>query len=178
MREWRLGELSLDDAVRAKHRQNARHERTEDFRQWVFDALTDELYIPNDWRYEARSEIASFAAAVAKGRDAFEARREAGFDDGWTIGHYVVEELPDDLCRRIKTKREKLVSDTDLLDATIPVEEGETYDVDIVDIGSEGDGIARVRRYVLIVPDADIGETVTVRVDTVTDSVGFTSVVN
>ncbi len=46
-----------------------------------------------------------------------------------------------------------------------PVEPGEFRYVEIEDIGKQGDGIARVERgYVIIVPDAEIGERVKVEV--------------
>jgi predicted RNA-binding protein with TRAM domain len=46
-----------------------------------------------------------------------------------------------------------------------PVEPGEIRYVEIEDIGKQGDGIARVERgYVIIVPDAEIGERVKVEV--------------
>ena len=46
-----------------------------------------------------------------------------------------------------------------------PVEAGEIRYVEIEDIGKQGDGIARVERgYVIIVPDADVGERVKVEV--------------
>ncbi|WP_408959608.1 TRAM domain-containing protein [Natrinema sp. 74] len=46
-----------------------------------------------------------------------------------------------------------------------PVDVGETRYVEIEDIGKQGDGIARVERgYVIIVPDADVGERVKIEV--------------
>lgn len=46
-----------------------------------------------------------------------------------------------------------------------PVEEGEIRYVEVEDIGKQGDGIARVERgYVIIVPDAEIGERVKVEI--------------
>ncbi len=46
-----------------------------------------------------------------------------------------------------------------------PVEPGEIRYVEIEDIGKQGDGIARVERgYVIIVPDAEIGERVKVEI--------------
>lgn len=48
-----------------------------------------------------------------------------------------------------------------------PVEPGEVRYVEVEDLGKQGDGIARVERgYVIIVPDADVGDRVKV---TVTD---------
>jgi len=46
-----------------------------------------------------------------------------------------------------------------------PVEPGEIRYVEIEDIGKQGDGIARVERgYVIIVPDAEIGERVKIEI--------------
>ncbi|MDY7083157.1 MAG: 23S rRNA (uridine(2552)-2'-O)-methyltransferase [Halobacteria archaeon] len=60
---------------------------------------------------------------------------------------------------------------------TAPVEEGDTLEVEIVDTGDEGDGIARVEDYVLIVKGADEGENVEVRVNEVRTNFGFAEVV-
>ncbi|GAB7021260.1 TRAM domain-containing protein [Halostagnicola bangensis] len=55
-----------------------------------------------------------------------------------------------------------------------PVEEGENRTVDIEDIGEQGDGIARIERgYVVIVPDAEKGERVTIEIADVTETVAF-----
>ncbi len=46
-----------------------------------------------------------------------------------------------------------------------PVEIGETRYVEIEDLGKQGDGIARVERgYVIIVPDAEVGERVKIEI--------------
>jgi predicted RNA-binding protein with TRAM domain len=59
----------------------------------------------------------------------------------------------------------------------LPVEEGETRDVEIVDIGDQDDGIARVERgFVVIVPDAEKGERVTVEITEVRENVAFADV--
>ena len=56
---------------------------------------------------------------------------------------------------------------------TAPVAEGDELDVEIVDVGSEGDGIASVEGYRLFVPDTEEGDVVTVRVDDVKPHFGF-----
>jgi len=56
---------------------------------------------------------------------------------------------------------------------TAPVSEGEEIDVEIVDTGSEGDGIAKVEGFTLFVSGADEGETVTVRITEVKPRFGF-----
>lgn len=59
-----------------------------------------------------------------------------------------------------------------------PVAEGDVLDVTIDTIGDQGDGIAKVERgYVLIVPDAEPGDEVTVKIETVRPNVAFASVI-
>ncbi|WP_415379165.1 SAM-dependent methyltransferase [Halosimplex sp. TS25] len=56
---------------------------------------------------------------------------------------------------------------------TSPVREGDTLEVDIVDIGSDGDGVAKVDGYTLFVSGVEEGETLEVRVDDVKPNFGF-----
>lgn len=59
-----------------------------------------------------------------------------------------------------------------------PVDVGDTQEVEIESLGDKGDGIARVDRgYVLIVPDTEVGDHVTVRIDETKENVAFTEVV-
>jgi len=60
---------------------------------------------------------------------------------------------------------------------TAPVREGDEVEVDIEDVGSEGDGIAKVEGYTLFVPDTEAGDTVTVRVTDVKARFGFAETV-
>ena len=60
-----------------------------------------------------------------------------------------------------------------------PVEEGEVRRVEIESIGDQGDGIAKVDRgYVLVVPNGEPGDLLTVRIETVTPTVGFAEIVS
>jgi len=60
-----------------------------------------------------------------------------------------------------------------------PVDEGEQRDVEIKDIGEQGDGITRVERgFVVIVPDTSQGERVTVEITDVRENVAFAEVVS
>jgi 23S rRNA (uridine2552-2'-O)-methyltransferase len=56
---------------------------------------------------------------------------------------------------------------------TAPVREGDELEVEIVDEGSEGDGIAKVDGFTLFVPGASTGETLRVRVDDLKPRYGF-----
>jgi len=59
-----------------------------------------------------------------------------------------------------------------------PVTEGEQRTVDIEDLGDQGDGLARVERgFVVIVPDTEVGERVTVEITDVRANVAFAEVV-
>ncbi len=61
---------------------------------------------------------------------------------------------------------------------TPPVNEGEQRTVDIEDLGDQGDGLARVERgFVVIVPDTEVGERVTVEITDVGENVAFAEVV-
>ena len=54
-----------------------------------------------------------------------------------------------------------------------PVCEGEEVVVDVVAKGAKGDGIAKVDGFVLVVPGAQVGDRVRVRVSKVTAKCGF-----
>ncbi|NHN49299.1 TRAM domain-containing protein [Halostella sp. JP-L12] len=59
-----------------------------------------------------------------------------------------------------------------------PVEEGDQRTVKIEDIGDQGDGIARIERgYVVIVPETELGERVSIEISHVRDNVAFGEVV-
>ncbi|WP_135826722.1 TRAM domain-containing protein [Halorussus ruber] len=60
---------------------------------------------------------------------------------------------------------------------TAPVEVGERYSVEIEDLGSEGDGVARIGSFVVFVPDADLGERVDIRIEEVGENHATASVV-
>jgi 23S rRNA (uridine2552-2'-O)-methyltransferase len=56
---------------------------------------------------------------------------------------------------------------------TAPVREGDRLTVEVVDVGSEGDGVAKVDGFTLFVSGAEEGDTVEVRVDDVKSDYGF-----
>ena len=60
---------------------------------------------------------------------------------------------------------------------SVPVEEGETYDVTIQDIARQGDGIARIEGFVVFVPSTKVGDEVQIKVDKVLPKFAFASVV-
>jgi|SRR3989344_9592623 len=57
-----------------------------------------------------------------------------------------------------------------------PVKVGETYEVSINAVGEKGDGIAKVKGFVLFVPNVQKGDYVKVRITKVLLKVGFAEV--
>jgi predicted RNA-binding protein with TRAM domain len=60
---------------------------------------------------------------------------------------------------------------------SIPVEEGEVYDVTIQDIARQGDGIARIEGFVVFVPGTKVGDEVRIKVERVLPKFAFSSIV-
>lgn len=60
---------------------------------------------------------------------------------------------------------------------SIPVKEGEEYDVEIISVGKKGDGIAKVEGFVIVVPETQKGDNVKVRIKAVRGRVAFGEVV-
>ena len=70
-------------------------------------------------------------------------------------------------------------TDTQSTPVQAPVAEGEELDVEIEDVGQQGDGIARVGPgYVLIVPGSEVGDELTVEVQQVTPNFGFAEIID
>ncbi|MCQ1535986.1 TRAM domain-containing protein [Methanosarcina sp. KYL-1] len=60
---------------------------------------------------------------------------------------------------------------------SVPVEEGEVYDVTIQDIARQGDGIARIEGFVVFVPNTSVGDEVQIKVERVLPKFAFASIV-
>lgn len=58
----------------------------------------------------------------------------------------------------------------------VPVKEGEEHMVTIEGIGEKKDGIAKIDGFVIIVPKAEIGQRVWVRITAVRGKVGFAEI--
>ena len=77
-----------------------------------------------------------------------------------------------------QSKQAKMGSQSQREPQEPPVEEGETREVEIEDIGEQGDGITRVERgFVVIVPDTKESERVKIEITDVRQNVAFAEVV-
>jgi predicted RNA-binding protein with TRAM domain len=54
-----------------------------------------------------------------------------------------------------------------------PIKVGEEYDVEIKETGSRGDGIARIKNFVVFVNDAKVGEKVRIKITEVRNKFGI-----
>jgi len=104
-----------------------------------------------------------FAAKVFDGRDLDDLREDVAEEF-----EYVREVRPD--ASRDASSELYLVGKGYL---TAPVRVGYELEVTIEDVGSEGDGIAKVDGFTLFVGGTEAGETLTVRVDDVKPNFGF-----
>jgi predicted RNA-binding protein with TRAM domain len=60
---------------------------------------------------------------------------------------------------------------------TKPVEEGKEYTVTITDVGSQGDGVAKIDGFIVFVPETKVGQTVKVKVVRVMNKSAFARIV-
>lgn len=60
--------------------------------------------------------------------------------------------------------------------STAPVDRGDTYHIQIEELGQEGDGIGYISGFVIIVPGTGLGDWVTVEIDEVHDTFAVASV--
>jgi predicted RNA-binding protein with TRAM domain len=60
---------------------------------------------------------------------------------------------------------------------SVPVEEGEVYDVTIQDIARQGDGIVRIESFVIFVPGTKVGDEVRIKIEKILPKYGFASIV-
>jgi 23S rRNA (uridine2552-2'-O)-methyltransferase len=104
-----------------------------------------------------------FVAKVFDGQDL--ADLKADVEEGF---EYVREVRPD--ASRDESSELYLVAKNRI---TAPVSEGDRVEVDVVDTGHEGDGIAKIDGYTVFVSGAEAGETVAVRVDDVKANYAF-----
>jgi 23S rRNA (uridine2552-2'-O)-methyltransferase len=131
---------------------NVDHARSVHLARQAFEVALDVLDTGGD-----------FAAKVFDGQDVDPLK-----DDLDAEFEYVREVRPD--ASRDSSSELYLVAKGRL---TAPVREGDQLEVTIEDIGSEGDGIAKVEGYTLFVSGVEEGATVTVRVDDVKPNYGF-----
>jgi 23S rRNA (uracil1939-C5)-methyltransferase len=59
-----------------------------------------------------------------------------------------------------------------------PVAAGQEYDVKIEDTSRQGDGIARIKGFVIFVPQTKVGDEVKIKVETVRQKFAIASVVS
>jgi predicted RNA-binding protein with TRAM domain len=90
-----------------------------------------------------------------------------------TVEEEAVEEPEDEEVEETDDTEE---SEEEEEDFDKPVSEGEVVEVDIEDLGSKGDGIARKEGFVIFVPGGEVGETYDVEVTSVGRKFAFAEI--
>lgn len=72
-KSWREGSLSLEHAIKIKYKQSKRHDKTDEYRDWVYDILvgnTDATEYAQDYmdNYESKSAAGDLATDLIKGK--------------------------------------------------------------------------------------------------------------
>ncbi len=73
--------------------------------------------------------------------------------------------------RPVKKRKAKAVIVKDV------IEEGETYELKIESVGSKGDGIAKVDKYLIFVPNTSKGEVVKAKIKKISGTLAFAEIV-
>ncbi|MFB6203421.1 MAG: TRAM domain-containing protein [Candidatus Nanohaloarchaea archaeon] len=79
----------------------------------------------------------------------------------------VPEETPDETPEESREPEETGEESEDEEEFDKPVSEGEVVELEIEDLGSKGDGIARVEGFVVFVPGGEVGESYDVEITSV-----------
>lgn len=58
----------------------------------------------------------------------------------------------------------------------VPVKKGDVHTVNITDQGAKGDGVTRIKGFVVIVPDTKKGDTVEIEITRVTSKLAFAKI--
>ena len=82
-----------------------------------------------------------------------------------------VEEEPEP-----ETQEQETQDDSDDEELDKPVSEGEITEIEVEDLGSKGDGIARKEGFVIFVPGGEVGETYDVEVTSVGRKFAFAEI--
>lgn len=94
-----------------------------------------------------------------------------------TIEEQQVEEPVEETEETVEeTESEEAEDSEEEEDFDKPVSEGDIVEVDIEDLGSKGDGIARKEGFVIFVPGGEVGETYDVEVTSVGRKFAFAEI--
>ncbi|MFB6180840.1 MAG: TRAM domain-containing protein [Candidatus Nanohalobium sp.] len=90
----------------------------------------------------------------------------------------VVEETEEEEVEEQQEETQEQENSEDDEEYDKPVSEGETVELEIEDLGSKGDGIARVEGFVVFVPGGEVDETYEVEITSVGRKFAFGEIVD
>jgi len=116
----------------------------------------------------------------AQFEDNDENSEEPDFEEDETVEEESFDEEPEDEFEdeeeTFDSSEDSDQEDEDDQDYDKPVSEGDIVEVEIDDLGSKGDGIARVEGFVVFVPGGEVGETYDVEVTSVGNKFAFAEI--
>jgi translation initiation factor 2 subunit 2 len=123
------------------------------------------------YRYNGNFDAATIDAAVAGYIDQYVRCSECGLPDTRLVREDRTEMLRCDACGAFRPVSKQSTADT--TEAAEAIEEGETYELEIVGTGRKGDGVAERGEYTVFVPGAEEGDTVRAYIENVSGSLAF-----
>jgi translation initiation factor 2 subunit 2 len=129
-------------------------------------------------RYNGTFSGRDFDEVIGKYVDTYVLCGECGLPDTRLVTEDRTEMLRCDACGAFRPvqKRRRTTEETGAAEAET-VEEGETYELEIVDTGRKGDGVAKRGEYTIFVSGAREGETVNARINNTSGSLAFADIV-
>jgi len=128
-------------------------------------------------RYNGNFSGRDFDTVLGKYVDAYVLCGECGLPDTRIVTEDRTEMLRCDACGAFRPVQKRRRSTDDQQESHDAVEEGETYELEIVDTGRKGDGVAKRGEYTIFVSGAREAETVTARIDNTSGSLAFAEIV-
>jgi len=129
-------------------------------------------------RYNGNFSGRDFDTVLGKYVDAYVLCGECGLPDTRLVSEDRTEMLRCDACGAFRPVKKHRRTTDDRQETRETVEEGETYELEIVDTGRKGDGVAKRGEYTVFVSGAREGETVTARIDNTSGSLAFAEIVD
>jgi len=129
-------------------------------------------------RYNGNFSGRDFDTVLGKYVDAYVLCGECGLPDTRLGSEDRTEMLRCDACGAFRPVKKRRRTTDDQQETRETVEEGETYELEIVDTGRKGDGVAKRGEYTVFVSGAREGETVTARIDNTSGSLAFAEIVD
>ncbi|MFB6074681.1 MAG: translation initiation factor IF-2 subunit beta [Haloarculaceae archaeon] len=122
-------------------------------------------------RYNGSFTVADFQAAIDAYIAEYVTCSECGLPDTKIVTEDGIDMLRCQACGAFRPVEKNAGSSRTRETPTL--EEGETYEVKITDIGRKGDGVAEKGEYTIFVPGTEVGQVVTIYIENISGNLAF-----